>query len=164
MLLPATIKAFVLRENIDYKLMVDLIQDVDDENESYLENIRSNGLEELILPDGHVDLLEALIKTHKGTRMSNGKGQRVRLDPGPTSGKGKVGHSSIRSGLLTINKASSFFSTAISALARLLQLKALPRIQDVLYIQSRPKIFVYTQRVSRKTLHVTSKERRNGTA
>jgi hypothetical protein len=84
MLFPAFVKAFVLKEYRQFMLSVDLIQDIDG-------NSGSSMLADLVLPEGHADLLQALVKAHPATRNLKGEGHRARTNLGSGTGEGKTG-------------------------------------------------------------------------
>lgn len=89
-LLRSVIKAFVLQKRIWLNLPVDSIQDLEGENENSSEMLKRTGLDDLILPDGYCDLMEALIKAQPNTRI-----QTQFPDPhhGKRHGRFRINHS-----------------------------------------------------------------------
>lgn len=81
LLMPAAVNAFVLRERCVFGIYVDLVQDLDgDHGESLTELKKQSGFEDLVLPEGHGDLVEALVRTHRSTRKRRDDEAKVQVD------------------------------------------------------------------------------------
>ena len=91
MLLPSTVRAFVLREKRFMNLSVNLIEDFDGEMETDLNVLkRKSGLHYLVLLDGVVDILESLIVAQPATELPIGIGNPVeRRSLSPSSREGQ---------------------------------------------------------------------------
>lgn len=83
MLLPPDIGAFVLRERDMFGIYIDLVADLDgDHGESLPTLKKKSGFQDLVLPEGHGDLVEALVRTHRSTAkpMDGSEPEKVRVD------------------------------------------------------------------------------------
>lgn len=81
MLLPADVNAFVLRERATFSVFVDLVKDLDgDHGESLKALKKQSGFEDLVLPEGHGDLVEALVRSHRSTRNPRDEEEKVQVD------------------------------------------------------------------------------------
>jgi hypothetical protein len=81
MLLPAVVNAFVLRERDTFGVYVDLVKDLDGDNGESLESLKKqSGFEDLVLPEGHGDIVEALVRTHRSTRKRRDEESKVQVD------------------------------------------------------------------------------------
>jgi hypothetical protein len=91
MLMCAEVNAFVLRERCVFGVYVDLIQDLDgDRGESLKELKKVSGFEDLVLPEGHGDLVEALVRTHRSTRKPRDEEAKVQVDLIDGKGEGML--------------------------------------------------------------------------
>jgi hypothetical protein len=80
-LLPAVVSAFVLRERDRFSVYVDLVKDLDgDDGENLKALKRQSGFEDLVLPEGHGDLVEALVRSHRSTRKPSDGDAKVQVD------------------------------------------------------------------------------------
>jgi hypothetical protein len=80
-LLPAAVNAFVLRERDTFGVYVDLVQDLDGDHGESLKTLKKqSGFEDLVLPEGHGDLVEALVRTHRSTRKPREEEEKVQVD------------------------------------------------------------------------------------
>lgn len=83
MLLPPDINGFVLRERDTFGIYVDLVLDLDgDFGESLPALKKKSGFQDLVLPEGHGDLVEALVRTHRSTAkpVDGIEPEKVRVD------------------------------------------------------------------------------------
>jgi hypothetical protein len=81
MLLPAVVNAFVLRERDTFGVYVDLVKDLDGDNGESLEALKKqSGFQDLVLPEGHGALVEALVRTHRSTRKRRDEESKVQVD------------------------------------------------------------------------------------
>ncbi|KAH7385087.1 hypothetical protein BKA64DRAFT_157338 [Cadophora sp. MPI-SDFR-AT-0126] len=94
MLLPAVVNAFVLRERDEFGLYVDLVKDLDGDLSKSLKDLKKqSGFEDLVLPEGHSELVEALVRTHRSTRRPRGsidEEAKVQVDLIEGKGEGLV--------------------------------------------------------------------------
>ncbi len=110
MLLPSVIKAFVLKKQAWFNLSVDSIQDLDQEGGGSLEMRKQSGLDDLILPDGYFDLLEALIKAQPRFRI-----QKQFPNPRGGNGQGRLDDQLVNCILLILSQVSTSSSMVAPA-------------------------------------------------
>lgn len=88
MLLPDSVDVFVLRERDVFAVYVDQIEDLDGDKTGDQDLLKmQSGFGELVLPEGHGELVEALVKTHPSTRRPRDSGNKLQIDL--TKGKGE---------------------------------------------------------------------------
>jgi DNA polymerase III delta prime subunit len=89
MLLPDSVDAFVLRERDIFAVYIENIEDLDGDKTGDQEILKKqSGFGELVLPEGHGELVEALVKSHPSTRRPRGgSGNKLQIDL--TKGKGE---------------------------------------------------------------------------
>jgi hypothetical protein len=81
LLMHVQIWGFVLRERQDMWLRVDNVQDLCADNGEEAKVIKKHsGFEDLVLPDGHGELVEALVRSHRSTRKSEEQGSTLQVD------------------------------------------------------------------------------------
>ena len=91
MLMRSEVNAWVLRERCIFGVYVDLVQDLDgDHGESLQDLKKSSGFEDLVLPKGHGDLVEALVRMHRSTRKPRDDDAKVQVDLIDGKGEGKI--------------------------------------------------------------------------
>jgi hypothetical protein len=91
MLFPAVINAFVLQERDTFGIYVDLVKDLNgDHAESAKALKKQSGFEDLVLPEGHGDLVEALVRTHRSTSKPRDEEAKVQVDLIDGKGEGKL--------------------------------------------------------------------------
>ena len=90
LLLPPHVRAFVLRERDIFRIYVDLVQDLDGDHGESLKTLKKqSGFEDLVLPDGHSDLVEALVRTHRSTAQPKDGEAKEKIQVDLIDGKGE---------------------------------------------------------------------------
>ncbi|KAE8452653.1 hypothetical protein EG329_013912 [Mollisiaceae sp. DMI_Dod_QoI] len=89
MLLGPDIDAFVLRERCVFGVYIDLIQDLDGDDAKSQDSLKKkSGFQDLVLPKGHGDLVEALVRAHRSTAKTVDGKEKEKVQVDLIDGKG----------------------------------------------------------------------------
>lgn len=90
MLLPHFISGFVLRERDRFGMYVDLICDLDGDEGGGINSLKQkSGFEDLVLPEGHGEIVEALVRNHRSTAISSSGENKESVQVDLIAGKGE---------------------------------------------------------------------------
>lgn len=90
MLLPAVVKGFALRESDWFDIYIDLVEDLEGDRTDNPTSLRKkSGFEDLALPKGHGDLIEAMVKMHCNKGYMNLGNKQLQVDLIDGKGEGR---------------------------------------------------------------------------